>query len=385
MLKSFSQHSKHIFASSDSRYYLSTAFKFTMASMASYLFILYSLWMILDMNFNFFVANGFSSEQSVFYDKMFVNLNEYLVYFLFLNIFIFSLGLLTSYLIMRPFDALEFFAKQVIHGEFPDYPKTLKKNYLVFQVSRIFFKYLETYAKTGVIPAIKIPPKIESLKAPTLNKFFIMKFTIIISVISLTSSTLIYSFSVELYQEIVSSGLELLKTNYIISSFLDAQDTILSRIYFIAILSNVLLNAIIAKKMIATIDGVSYAISAAMIKIIKGHHSIRISPRKGDPGQSSCYYINRILDQYFSIAEEYKSIDQEVDEVISNLDKKQPQFDNLDDLKMDEHFDKDYQTMSGISSNVVKLIVTGQPVKPMNNKEADHDIPPPFEGNKKAK
>ena len=51
-----------LFASQDSKYFLKTAFKITLVPILSFAVIFYSLWNVLELNYSFFVANGFAAE-----------------------------------------------------------------------------------------------------------------------------------------------------------------------------------------------------------------------------------------------------------------------------------------------------------------------------------
>ena len=72
-----------LFKSQDSKYFLKTAFKVTFVPLVSFSIIFYSLWNILEMNYSFFVANGFAEGaefKEAFIDKVLLNINEYFIH-----------------------------------------------------------------------------------------------------------------------------------------------------------------------------------------------------------------------------------------------------------------------------------------------------------------
>ena len=366
-LENLMKGSKEIFSSHDSRYFLITALKFAIVPIISSILAFYSLWTIMEMNFNFFVANGFTQDNSVFYDIILMNLSEYAVYFSVMLIIVFMLGLFTSYLALRAFDHIEehtfdliedIDSQLIING--------LNKNKLIYQVSRIFFKYIQIFVKSEKAPKLKLPQQIENLKSPPLDKVFLFQYCVIVGIICLSTSMLLFSFTHELYQEIVTGGLELLSSNQIVSTYLDSQEGVLFNIYTISVLFNVLAYVFISRKIIKTVDGVSYGLARDMVKVIKGQHHIRLTHRSGDPGQGIAKIINAVLDDVFPIEEDNRSFDQAVNDTIEQLSSEyEPVFNSIDELNQEKLEEgKDYETMERSESSVLKMLMTGPPILP---------------------
>jgi hypothetical protein len=324
----------------------------------------------MEMNFNFFVANGFTQDNSVFYDIIFMNLSEYAVYFSFMLIVVFMLGLFTSYLALRAFDHIEEHTFDLIEDiDSQLIISGLNKNKLIYQVSRIFFKYIQIYVKTEKIPDLKLPLQIEQLKSPRLDKVFLFQYSVIVAIICLGTSMLLFSFTHELYEEIVSGGLELLSSNKIVSTYLDSQEGVLFNIYFISVISNILAYIFISRKIIKTVDGVSYGLARDMVKVIKGHHYTRLTHRSGDPGQGIALIINEVLDDVFPIEEDNRTFDQAVSDTIQQLSNEyEPVFNSIDELNQESLEEgKDYATMERSESSVLKMLMNGPPILPNNS------------------
>ena len=79
-LKEWLSKQDDLFKSQDSRYFIFTASKLTVVPIIAFTFVFYSLWTVIEMNYNFFVANGFASGdmfKEAFVDKILSNITIY--------------------------------------------------------------------------------------------------------------------------------------------------------------------------------------------------------------------------------------------------------------------------------------------------------------------
>lgn len=358
---------KEVFSSQDSRYFLFTALKFTAVPLISSMIVFYLLWTIMEMNFNFFVANGFTQDNGVFYDTMFMNISQYIVYFSVMLIMVFMLGLFTSYLALRAFDHIEEHTFDLIEDiDSQLIISGLNRNKLIYQVSRVFFKYIQICVKNEKAPEFKLPKQIEELKSPPLDKVFLFQYIMIVGIICLGTSMLLFSFTHELYEEIVAGGFDLLSSNQIVSTYLDAQEGIILNIYSLSTIANIMAYIYISRNIIKTVDGVSYGIARDMVKVIKGHHHIRLVPRSGDPGQGIAKVLNAVLDDIFPPEEDNRSFDQAITDTIQQMDTEyEPVFNSLDELNQEKLEEgKDYATLERSESSVLNMLMSGPPILP---------------------
>lgn len=361
--ENFIEFQKGIFSSQDSKYFILTATKFTLVPITSFLLVFYSIWTIMEVNFSFFVANGFSQASDVFYDQIFMNINDYFIYFSIMAVIIFMFGLFVSYLALRPFDHIEdhiFHLRQNIDQDLDI--NWMNKNKLIYQVSKIFFKYIQFHAKNGKKPSVKLPYQIEKLKTPPMDKVFLFQYCSVVGIICLSTSTLLFSFVNEVYNEIVVSGLEILPSNKIVAIFLDEQHKIFLNLYITATILSVFTYILISRNIIKAVDGVSFGFARDMIGIIKGHHRIRFNPRTGDPGQEIAQIINEVLDDVFPETQDRDSHKKENDE---RMDKEFiPQFDKIEELNQtnDVEGTKDFSTLDRSESKVVTMLMRGEAI-----------------------
>lgn len=294
----------NLFQSQDSKFYILTATKLTLVPVISFTLIIYSLRTVMEMNYNFFIANGFNSNEDfkqVFYDRVLMNIYDFLPMFAATIIAVFFTGLIISWLVLKTYELIQDHILDVMDeeedGDF-EAPGMLKTK-LISQVSRIFLKYVKMYSETGKAPKLKLPKNLENLKSPPIDKVFFVQYSLIICIISLATNILLFSFLNELYQQVLENGITLLQSNKVIMKFLVAQEKELFNIYYLSIGINVALYIYISKGIVNSIDGVSYGFSRDMISIMRGDHKVRMRPRFHDPGQTLAQIINEYLDSVF--------------------------------------------------------------------------------------
>jgi hypothetical protein len=294
----------NLFQSQDSKFYILTATKLTLVPVITFTLIIYSLRTVMEMNYNFFIANGFDSNadfKQVFYDRVLMNIYDFLPMFAATIIAVFFTGLVISWLVLKTYELIQDHIIDVMDEEEDEdfeAPGMLKTK-LISQVSRIFLKYTKIYSETGKAPKMKLPEKFLKLKSPPIDKVFFVQYALIVCIISLATNILLFSFLNELYQQVLENGITLLESNKVIMKFLVAQEKELFNIYYLSIGINVALYIYVSKGIINSIDGVSYGFARDMISIMKGEHKVRMRPRFHDPGQTLAQVINEYLDHVF--------------------------------------------------------------------------------------
>lgn len=348
---------KSSFKSQDSKYFLITASKVTFVPLLSFGVLFYSFWTILEMNFSFFAANGFltgEDNKSTFFDIVLMNISDYFLYFTFIMMGVFLVGLLTSYFALRSFSEIQSHILKLeddVNAQFVT--KGISKSKLINQVSNILFKYIQLYAKHKKKPNFKLPKNLEILSSPPIDKVFFIQYISLVGIICLVTNVVLFSFTHELYQEIVAAGIRLLPGNQVVANYLVAQEGILFNVYGIAIFMNITLYLAISQNIIRTVDGVSYGFARDMLQIIEGNHELRLRPRNADPGKEIAINLNLLLDEYFyeetldQIAEQEDFEQEDTTHNLHNNIRKTPQLQSIDDLntqkinELDESFDNE--------------------------------------------
>ena len=343
--KLFQDKTGNLFASQDSKYFLSTAFKMTMVPLFFFSLLGYSIWNLMELNFNFFVANGFDSGagfKEVFYQAIFGDISEYSVYFVMLLGAIFLSGILVSYLALRPFWHVEKHAMKMINGSSEELVvQGLNKNKLFYRVSRIFFKFLDISKTTGNAPKIRLPSDLENLSAPKLDKVFLLQYFCVVAAICLICSFALISFTSEFYEQIVDKSAQLLAADRVVTSFVSEEMALLNKVTQMTLIGMILGYLLISRNIISAVDGVSYGFSRDMLRIVNGESDIKMRPRYADPGKSFAVTVNDYLDMVYPYEEDinemsYEDFPEELNEVLAeNVIKNDFKFDELENENFD--------------------------------------------------
>lgn len=378
----------NLFVSQDSKYFLSTAFKMTMVPVFFFSLLGYSIWNLMELNFNFFVANGFDSGEGfkeVFYQTIFGDISEYSVYLVVLLGTVFMSGILVSYLALRPFWHVEKHVSKMLDGSNDELKvEGLNKNKLFYRVSRIFLKFLDITRTTGNAPKIRLPADLERLSSPKLDKVFMLQYACVVTAICMICSFALISFTSEFYQQIVDNSSQLLAADQVVTTFVSEEMALLEKITNMVLLGMIFGYLLISKNIISAVDGVSYGFARDMLRVVNGEEDVKLRPRYADPGKSFAVTVNDFLDIVYPYEEDiqelsYDSLPEELDEVLAE---------NV--IKNDFQFDESQIADSQITEIEAEADATAiTEVDHRFHEEEDFDLPPSFiqesqdpEGNK---
>lgn len=313
---------KNLFKSQDSKYFIKTAFKITLVPTLSFSIIFYSLWNILEMNYRFFVANGFlagTEFKEALIDRFLININQYFFIFAAIMAGVFIAGLIVAHLALRPFEEIEEFCIDL--EDEPDLEfefSSLNSKKSIYQAAYSFFEYLRL-TKNGqrVKGTDLLPTHIKNMKKPSTDYVFFGQYFLVVSIIVIITSMAFSSFTGGLYEGIADASTSILNGNQVIARFMSLQDDLLFNIYSVAIVLNIVLYLGISKNIIRTVDGVSYAFIRDFIQVLQGNHRKRIFPRFTDPGKEAANACNEYLDLIFELEEDDIDIEtQQVDNIM---------------------------------------------------------------------
>ena len=353
-----------LFKSQDSKYFIKTAFKVTFVPLISFSIIFYSLWNVLEMNYSFFVANGFFSGpefKEAFMDKVLLNINDYFIYFAIIITGVFMGGLFISHLALRPFEEIEDFCAEAQDDPEAEFEfNKINGQKVIYQGAAAFFEYIKFLRAGGHVDGNElIPSSLERMKKPKTDKVFLLQYISIVSIIALVTNIVFYTFTNELYQEIVQAGISMLQGNQVVAKFMQAQEAILFNIYAVAMVMNIVLYLGISKSIIRAVDGVGYAFCRDFIQIMQGNHQKRVFPRFTDPGKEAANACNSYLE---AVLEEIGEIDEiEIEEEI------------IAPHRIEAHSDENVVLFKS-EEEADEQLVTEQPHQPKQQEE----LPPTF-------
>jgi hypothetical protein len=295
---------KELFRSSDSKYFLMTAFKFSFVSVLVTSFLTYSYWIYLNLNYSFFISQGFSQSpefKEAFIDKIFSQQMSFLalvgVYF----VGVFFMGLIMAHFVLRPFNQLKSaFVKFRDDPNFNFQVDKISSQKLVIIAGNVLFDFLKNKNK------FEVPAIMNQYQRPQLDKIFYLQYASFVFVMSAITILASYLFATHLHASIIDTATSILKTSNVVATFLNSQSDIVEGMVLVASLICVTVFVYFSKGIIADIEGVSYAYYRDIKDIVSGQVNKRLRPRFSDPGKDAASAINETLDFY--LKKEEKSV-----------------------------------------------------------------------------
>jgi hypothetical protein len=291
-----------IFKSQDSKYFLKTASKITLVPFITTLFVAYTLWIYIELNYSFFIANGFASDaemKEVFWDKLFSNQTDFLPWIGLFYVCVFFLGLFLSHLVMRPFSYVKNMCEDILKGEEIDSEGGfLNAQKILIRSSDIFVSYL-SHKQQGKETYFEIPEDLEKINGPVVDKVFYLQYGIFMLALAIITSFAMHYTLHHIHEAIVETALSTLQGNKTVGTFLTSQQDNIDFIVYIGTALNAILYIWLARGIIKEIEGVSYSYLRDIRDISAGDHSRRLHPRENDPGQEAAFAINQVMNLFF--------------------------------------------------------------------------------------
>ncbi|MEX1100280.1 MAG: hypothetical protein WEB87_07630, partial [Bacteriovoracaceae bacterium] len=257
--------------------------------------------------------------KEVFIDTVLLNVSDYFLYFGFMTAAIFLFGLFVSYLALRPFQKIEEFCQEAADDPELEFEvDKINQSKSVFQGAKLLFDYLFILKNDLEDRQLEVPKSLVKMKRPVMDKVFLMQYTLLVMIVCLVTNTLIFTFTQDLYEQIVGAGLSLLDGNRVVATFMQQQETTLFSIYAMAIGINVALYLSLSRNLIKSVDGVSYAFCRDILGVVRGNTSKRLFPRFSDPGKGAALALNDYMDYVFE-EEEFEEEEEEESHVHASL------------------------------------------------------------------
>lgn len=298
---------KSLFKSQDSQYFLKTAFKVLSVPFITTMLLTYSLWLYVELNYSFFLANGFAEGpemKEAFWDNLLSSQIEYLPYLGLFFIGVFFLGLFLAHLVLRPFTYVKNMCEDILKGEpFEAGKGFLDAKKMVVKASLVFFDYIGKQEKDDDEEDFGFPPELEKIHGPKPDGVFYLQYGLFLLILATLTSLASYFTLYHLHESMVTAAIELLKPSTSLNLFLTSQQAHLDTIIFLATALTVFIYTLIARGIIREIEGVSYSYLRDIRDITSGDHSRRLRPRFQDPGQEAAYAINQVMNLFFPTQE----------------------------------------------------------------------------------
>ena len=298
---------KSLFKSQDSKYFLKTAFKVTSVPFITTLLLAYSLWLYVELNYSFFLANGFADGpemKEAFWDNLLTSQIDYLPYLGLFFVGVFFLGLFLAHLVLRPFTYVRNMCEDILKGQAFEAEKGfLNAKKMVVKASLVFFDYLGKQERDEDEEEFGFPEELDKIHGPRPDGVFYLQYGLFLLILATLTSFASYFTLYHLHESMVTAALEMLKPSTSLNLFLTSQQTHLDIIVLLMTGITVFIYMLIARGIIREIEGVSYSYLRDIRDITSGDHARRLRPRFQDPGQEAAFAINQVMNLFFPNSE----------------------------------------------------------------------------------
>lgn len=313
---------KSVFNSQDSKFYIKTALKMAFVPLIALVFVLHSLWIVMELNYRFFITQGLDNSEAfreVFFDMVLIEASENALHLLGIVPMVFLLGLVVAHLALRPFQKIKDECQNILeNGELTFEVQGAEKWRPLSIAAKLLFDYLYVINNRIEDAQLEVPKSLRQkyMGRPQVDKVFLIEYTLLIAIIVLVSSFLTFTFINEVHAGLIESSLKTLRGSSQTALYLTRQDSILHALYLQSTIITVAIYIGLSKNLVKSVDGVSFAFCRDIMSVVNGDHSKRIYPRFTDPGQDAALSINECLDFIFeSEPEDAIDLDQELDEL----------------------------------------------------------------------
>jgi hypothetical protein len=259
--------------------------------------VIYSTWLLLSINFSYFLAIGFplsEENQDVFIDYLLQSQAEYLPHMLLFFIGVFFLGLFLSFVILRPFNELSEMCRELVLAKDERIRIVgLEKSKLLIKLGNFICRYFEAQ-KSG--REVSVPLELLVVKKPAMDYVFYFQFFCLILILLTIAIGSLYLFVDQLQDSIIFTAMQILKAPKGMSTFLASQKNVFDMIVFIPSFIGVALYLFLARVIISRVQGVTYGYVRDVCEITSGNKSRRLSNREQDPGRQAAMAVNEVMD-----------------------------------------------------------------------------------------
>jgi len=286
-----------LFKSQDSKFAIRTAFIVTLVPLIMLGIVIYSVWLLLSLNFSYFLANGIPlDEQSIdiFMDYLLKTQVDYFPYVGIFFIAVFFIGLFLSYIILRPFNELTLMCQELLQSKDEKIRIVgLEKQKLLIKLGNFLCKYYDS-TKSGM--PVSIPEELRIIKKPMMDYVFYFQFFCIIFILMTVASVSLYLFADHLHESIIQTAIEVLKAPKGLSTFLSSQKPLFDLIVIVPSIVGAVLYLIMSRLIIGRVQGVTFGYVRDVCEVVNGNVMRRLAPRQEDPGRQAAVAVNEVLD-----------------------------------------------------------------------------------------
>jgi hypothetical protein len=288
---------KGLFTTQDSKFTIKTALLVTSVPVLMIAMVVYSIWLLLSMNYSYFRASGFPLDNNSLNDFINYVVQSQIEYLPLVGLFIvavFFIGMFLSYIILRPFAQLSEMCEEIKNAKGEKIKIIgLSKKKVLIKIGDFLCKYAEACKNNT---KIEIPDEIQKIKGPVMDVVYYFQFFCIILILNLVTIGSIYIFTEQLQNAIVETAVSTLNAPKGMSVFLSSQNEVFDLIILVPSVVSCLIYIFLSRLIINKVQGVTYAYVRDICDVARGNTKRRLMPRMDDPGRETAMAVNATLD-----------------------------------------------------------------------------------------
>jgi hypothetical protein len=288
---------KGLFTTQDSKFTIKTALLVTSVPVLMIAMVVYSIWLLLSMNYSYFRASGFPLDNNSLNDFINYVVQSQIEYLPLVGLFIvavFFIGMFLSYIILRPFAQLSEMCEEIKNAKGEKIKIIgLSKKKVLIKIGDFLCKYAEACKNNT---KIEIPDEIQKIKGPVMDVVYYFQFFCIILILNLVTIGSIYIFTEQLQNAIVETAVSTLNAPKGMSVFLSSQNEVFDLIILVPSVVSCLIYVLLSRLIINKVQGVTYAYVRDICDVARGNTKRRLMPRMDDPGRETAMAVNATLD-----------------------------------------------------------------------------------------
>jgi len=292
----------NLFRDPSSKFEIRTALMIVFPPFAAFLFVSYTMFLMMDIIYAFFRANGYLKSEALreaFYEYIIGGTIDYSIYAIIFFILVFISGYYLSYLTLRPIRSIEKYCDKALTDKNVHFKTDIMANLnTLVSFSITFFQYMESLQNgSAKYEPQYLQKKYTTIKGPRFNLVFFIHYTFFLLLIAFGSYYSLSFLTIDIYEKISELAVKTLSSpTSELTEFLEFQKVILKSILNTSVTLICFTYAVMGFSFCKRLNGVIYRFIDAMRRIMKGENSIRISLRRDDPGNSTADSFNKYMD-----------------------------------------------------------------------------------------
>ncbi|MBL7664868.1 MAG: hypothetical protein JNM93_07020 [Bacteriovoracaceae bacterium] len=272
---------KGLFKLEHHKFMVYTGLKICGISLCIFMIQAYCTWILISMNGLFFETYGFigvDQLRDAYFDYIISTTYEIGPFVALFYFFLFFTGVYLGKVLLRPFKLINDYCEKALEDIHTPYSPDLFSDYKILtRFSEFFFSYLVNCRTQKQLLPNAIPPQYNKIHRPVFDRVFFFHFSLYIIIISTISTYITTNIASELYENISTLALGLIKNKKLgMSHFISAQSYLMESTITLSIVLSVIFYTGLAFHLYASVSAASFGFFSTMRAFMKGDFFARV-------------------------------------------------------------------------------------------------------------